>query len=141
MYNEFDPLKEAVGSRYHQAKVLKITDGLEALGIAFAKSWPGARLHALLIASAAPPADSEPPAPPAEEPPPELDDPQVLLGLQSDIARCKAAEPELYRHAYINQLQRQTVRPDVKTSEMTIAECEALLVDVEEQKQLRNTSG
>lgn len=146
IYKDFDPFTEAVAQRYHAAKVLKITDELVKLDVPFAGSWPGAKLHQLLIdKSFTEPLPPEPPPKPWIEPEPEPeelpDDPQLLLGLQSDIARAKAAEPELYRHAYINQLQMQTVRPDVKTSEMTIAECEALLEDVAGQVNLRDQLG
>lgn len=142
LYLNFDPYQEDVGTRYHRAKILKITDLLTQEDVEFADSWPGARLHQALKDASKNPEQTEDPGEsgqteePGEEETP--DDPEVLLGLQSDIARTKASEPELYRHAYINQLQKEVVRPGVKTSEMTIAECEALLQDVAEQKQMRD---
>lgn len=58
VYKNFNPINEAVGKRYHAAKMLRLTDSLDQMNVNYTASWPGAKLHQLVIDSSFPDDDT-----------------------------------------------------------------------------------
>ncbi len=133
LYKHFDPLKEPIGERYHAAKVQKLKDLLTRFEVEFYHSWPGAKLHEVLLANYTVSEPEPDPPPPAAE----SDDPMTFLALQSDLARMRAQEPEISMAAIENQRQQGRIRDGVKIADLTLEELQAVLADIYDQVNLR----